>query len=57
MWFGTTDGLNKYDSYRFTIYKNDPDDPYSLSNNYIKDIKEDSKGNLWIATSGGGLNM
>lgn len=57
MWFGTMDGLNKYDSYRFTIYKNDPDNPASLANNYIRDIKEDSKGNIWIATSGGGLNM
>lgn len=57
MWFGTMDGLNKYDSYHFTAYKNNPDDAYSLANNNIKDIKEDHKGNLWIATSGGGLNM
>src|ERR1700733_12218861 len=57
MWFGTMDGLNKYDSYHFTAFKNNPDDPHSLANNNIKVIKEDSKGNIWISTGGGGLNM
>src|SRR5271170_4055935 len=56
MWFGTQDGLNRYDGYRFTVYKNDPLDPVSLSNNYIKDIKDDAKGNIWVATLGGGLD-
>ena len=56
MWFGTQDGLNRYDGYRFTVYKNDPLDPGSLSNNFIKDIKEDAKGNIWVATLGGGLD-
>src|SRR5690348_89549 len=32
MWFGTFDGLNKFDGYTFTVYKNDPADPASLSN-------------------------
>ena len=35
MWFGTKEGLNKYDGYTFTVYKNDPDNVYSLSNNFI----------------------
>jgi len=56
MWFGTRDGLNKYDGYRFTIYKNDPADPNSISNNFIFGIAEDSKGNIWVSTRGGGLN-
>jgi ligand-binding sensor domain-containing protein/serine phosphatase RsbU (regulator of sigma subunit) len=56
MWFGTRDGLNKYDGYRFTVYKNDPNNPHSLSNNYIKDIIEDQDGNIWVATWGGGLD-
>jgi signal transduction histidine kinase/ligand-binding sensor domain-containing protein len=57
MWFGTRDGLNKYDGYKFTIYKNDAKDPHSISNNFITGIAEDSKGMIWITTRGGGLNQ
>ncbi|MBN1873288.1 MAG: response regulator [Anaerolineae bacterium] len=53
MWFGTQDGLNKYDGYTFTVYKNDPDNPHSLSNNFIPAIYEDSLGILWIGSWGG----
>lgn len=59
MWFGTEDGLNKYNGYTFQIYRNDPQDPYSISYNYIRDICENygkDKAELWIATYGGGLN-
>ena len=56
MWFGTRDGLNKYDGYKFTVYKNDPKNKNSISNNYVPDIIESSNGDLWIATWGGGLN-
>jgi signal transduction histidine kinase/ligand-binding sensor domain-containing protein len=56
MWFGTEDGLNKYDGYDFTIYRPEPDNPYSLSSNRIFALYEDHKGTLWIATNGGGLN-
>lgn len=56
MWFGTRDGLNKYDGYKFTVYRNDPKNTQTISNNYIFDITESSDGDLWIATWGGGLN-
>ena len=56
MWFGTRDGLNKYDGYKFTVYKNKADDKNSISNNYIQAIKESTNGCFWIATRGGGLN-
>ncbi len=56
MWFGTRDGLNKYDGYQFTVYKNDATNPYSLSNNNIRAIYEDDSGAFWIGTYGGGLN-
>ena len=56
MWFGTRDGLNKYDGYKFTVYTNKADDKNSISNNYIQAIKEGKNGCLWIATRGGGLN-
>jgi signal transduction histidine kinase/ligand-binding sensor domain-containing protein/ActR/RegA family two-component response regulator len=56
MWFGTEDGLNKFDGYKFTIYKHDPEDSASLASNYVWDIYEDYSTNLWIATAHGGLN-
>jgi signal transduction histidine kinase/ligand-binding sensor domain-containing protein len=56
MWFGTDDGLNKYDGYSFTVYKHNPDDPFSISHNRIWSLFEDSAGTLWIGTYGGGLN-
>ena len=55
MWFGTPDGLNKYDGYAFTVYKNDPKKPNSIGNNFIQAIAGSKNGDLWIATSGGGL--
>ncbi|HTF18505.1 MAG TPA: two-component regulator propeller domain-containing protein [Chryseolinea sp.] len=57
MWFGTRDGLNKYDGYSFVVYKNDAIDEHSLSSNMILDIKEDAQGALWVATWGGGLSQ
>lgn len=56
MWFGTRDGLNRYDGYRFAIFRNNPEDSSSISDNFINDIYEDSKGRLWIATMKG-LNL
>ncbi|MEJ5312112.1 MAG: two-component regulator propeller domain-containing protein [Anaerolineae bacterium] len=53
MWFGTQDGLDKYDGYDFTVYKNDPDDPHSLSNNFILALYVDRSGVLWVGTWGG----
>ena len=56
MWFGTREGLNKYDGYNFTVYKNKLGDDKSLANNLVNAIVEDNKGYLWIATWGGGLD-
>ncbi|MDQ3046155.1 MAG: SpoIIE family protein phosphatase [Bacteroidota bacterium] len=56
MWFGTQDGLNKYDGYSITIFKNNPLDSNSLSNNFIYSLFEDKNGILWIGTNGGGLD-
>lgn len=53
MWFGTEDGLNKYDGYKFTVYKHDIADKYSMMGNNIKCLYNDSHGNLWIGTRHG----
>lgn len=57
MWFGTSSGLNKYDGYSITTYKNSLEDTTSLSNDIVTSFFEDTKGNLWIGTQGGGLNL
>ena len=56
MWFGTHDGLNKYDGYKFTVYYPERNNPHSISSNLIWDIENDASGNLWIGTTGNGLN-
>lgn len=53
MWFGTQDGLNKYDGYTFTVYKNNPEDPATIADNFVRAIYEDQNGTLWIGTNGG----
>jgi ligand-binding sensor domain-containing protein/signal transduction histidine kinase len=56
LWFGTQDGLNRYDGYTFKTYKPDPDAVNSLSDRWILSILEDQDGYLWIGTRLGGLN-
>jgi ligand-binding sensor domain-containing protein len=56
LWFGTKDGLNRYDGYSFRIYQNSPPDTNSISDNYITALAEDKSGNIWIGTLGGKLN-
>jgi len=53
LWFGTADGLNKYDGYGFTVYKSYARDSTTLSNNTIRTLCEDHKGMIWIGTDGG----
>ncbi|MBC7850618.1 MAG: response regulator [Chitinophagaceae bacterium] len=56
LWFGTRDGVNRYDGYKFTIYRNIIGDKSSLSGNYIPSLAEDKEGNVWIGTTSEGLN-
>jgi signal transduction histidine kinase/ligand-binding sensor domain-containing protein/CheY-like chemotaxis protein len=56
MWFGTEDGLNKYDGYEFKVYRHDSQDSNSLSDNWVRALYEDPSGAIWIGTRNGGLN-
>ena len=56
MWMGTSQGICRFDGYRFTVFKNDPDDSTSLKGNLVRVIYEDHKGQLWVGTENGGLN-
>lgn len=48
MWFGTYDGLNRYDGYDFKIFRNKIGDNTSLINNTVYTIDGDNKHNLWV---------
>jgi serine phosphatase RsbU (regulator of sigma subunit)/streptogramin lyase len=56
MWFGTQNGLNKYDGYKFKIFKNDPAGSTSLTDNFIFSIYENQSGELYIETQSGTLH-
>lgn len=57
MWFGTEDGLNRFDGYGFKVFANVVSDKSSLSNNRVIAMIEDRQNRLWIGTIGGGLNQ
>lgn len=50
LWFGTRDGLNKFDGINFTLYNSKPDNKLSVLSNRILEIKEDHWGYIWIRT-------
>ena len=56
MWFGTMEGLNRYNGQSFVAFRTIPFDSTSISDNFIRCFDEDSKGNLYITTNTGGLN-
>lgn len=53
MWFGTKDGLNRYDGLSFRKFKHDDRSQRSIGNNFITALYEDEKGNIWVGTDVG----
>jgi signal transduction histidine kinase/ligand-binding sensor domain-containing protein/DNA-binding response OmpR family regulator len=54
MWFGTYDGLNKYDGYSFRVYRNIIGDSTSLLDNHIDVVNSDNENKIWV---GGGRGL
>jgi len=53
MWFGTRDGLNRFDGYTFKTFQSNFNSHSVLESNYIRALKEDKKGKMWVGTDQG----
>ena len=53
MWFATFDGINKYDGYSFTVYRNDPHSLSSIADDMTRVVKTDRRNRIWIGTRKG----
>src|SRR5688572_16737376 len=56
MWFGTQDGLNRYDGYSFKVYRHNPKDSTSLRTSHILTLYVDRQQKLWVGTINGALS-
>lgn len=57
LWFGTYDGLSRYDGYTFTTYHSDPKDSGSLAPGFITSLYVASNGMLWVGFRNGSIDL
>ena len=53
LWIGTWGGVSRLEDDRLTQYRNDPDDPLSLSHDLVLSLRQDARGRLWVGTAHG----
>jgi ligand-binding sensor domain-containing protein/signal transduction histidine kinase/DNA-binding response OmpR family regulator len=53
LWFGTINGLNRFDGYSFKIFRHNSEDSTSIGSNFIRCLYEDKKGIIWAGTNKG----
>ncbi|MEM6784329.1 MAG: two-component regulator propeller domain-containing protein, partial [Bacteroidota bacterium] len=53
LWFGTDDGLSRYDGTSFRVYRHDPADPRSLPHSRVTTLHVEDDGTLWVGTQQG----
>ncbi len=53
LWFGTKDGLDRFDGYTFKIFRNIPEDSSSIGSNFIHTLYADKNNMLWVGTDRG----
>ena len=57
LWLATGNGLERYDGYKFTVFKHNPNNPNSIASDFVKTLYLDASGRLWVGTYGGGLDL
>lgn len=57
LWIATKDGLNRYDGYNFKVWSNNAENPWSLADDSVSALFEDSRGWLWIGCESEGLQL
>ena len=56
LWIATSKGLNRYDGTNCIQFKHDPNNPNSISADYVRALFIEENDNIWVGTKGGGLN-
>jgi len=57
LWFGTREGLNRFDGYKFVIHRHSPGNPQTIADNVVVALLEDREGKIWVGTEQTGLSV
>ncbi len=57
LWFGTQDGLVRYDGYGYKVFRARPGDPSALGGSYVRALFVARDGRIWAGTISGGVSV